>query len=132
MVKKEVIKEEKVSRKFIDVLAIISILGFIGIISYTLFEKNIEKYIEALWFGIMGIGFIVEAHPIRLFKSIRNRLGERNFTATTTLIVGFLAIIAGILSIPAINIQNTSFLAIKGIMSIIAIIFIVIQTWIIK
>ena len=126
------IKERKVSKAFVNILAILSILGFMSIVSYTIFGKNIEKYIESLWFGILGIGFIIEASPIQLIKRIQNKLGERNFTAITTLIVGLLALIAGILSLPQINIQNPSFLAIKGIMSIIAIVFIIIQTWILK
>ena len=125
-------KENKISKAFVNILAILSILGFISIISYTLFNQNIDQYIEALWLGILGLGFIAESSPIELMKRIRNRLGERNFTAMTTLIVGVLALIAGILSLPQINIQNPSFLAVKGIMSIIAIIFIVIQTWILK
>ncbi len=125
-------RETNISKAFINILAILSILGFANIISYTLFNKDIIQYIETLWLTILGLGFIIESNPRQLFHSIRNNLGERNFTSTTTLIIGALAIIAGILSLPQINIQNPSFLAIKGIMSIIAIIFIIIQTWIIK
>lgn len=125
-------EETKISKAFVNILAILSILGFTSIISSTILNINISQYIETLWLTILGLGFIIESSPIQLFRSIKNRLGERNFTATTTLIIGTLAVIAGILSLPQINIQNPSFLAIKGIMSIIAIIFIVIQTWIIK
>jgi hypothetical protein len=46
------------------------------------------------------------------------------------LIVGGIAVIAGILSLPQINIQNPAFLAVKGIISILAIIFIILQTWV--
>src|SRR3989338_7204233 len=84
-------RKVKVSHKFIIALSIVSILGFIGIVSETLFAKNISTYIESLW----------------------------------------MIIIAGILSSPYINFQNPSFLAIKGIVSIIAILVIIIQTWII-
>lgn len=125
-------RETNISKPFVNVLAILSILGFASIISYTLFNKNITPYIETLWLVILGLGFIIESSPSQLFHSIRHRLGERNFTSTTTLILGTLAVIAGILSLPQINIQTQAFLAIKGIISIIAIIFIIIQTWIIK
>jgi len=125
-------EDRRVSRSFVNILAIISILGFISIISYTLFNHDIEKYIQSLWLGILGLGFILEANPSRLIRAIREKLEERNFTATTTFIVGVLAIIAGFLSLPQINVENPVFLAIKGIMSIIAIIFIIVQTWIIK
>jgi hypothetical protein len=124
--------QTNISKPFVNILAILSILGFTSIISESIFNANITSYIEILWLTILGIGFIIESSPIQLFHSIRHRLGEKNFTATTTLIIGTLAVIAGILSLPQIAIQNQTFLAIKGIMSIIAIIFIVIQTWIIK
>ncbi|MBT7102287.1 hypothetical protein HN935_02130 [archaeon] len=137
MIKKEIAttshyRETQLSKAFITILAILSVLGFISIVSDTLFASNIDKYIEALWLGILGFGFIIESNPPALAGRIRNRLNERNFTAITTLIVGLLALIAGVLSLPHINIQNPAFLAVKGVVSIIAIVFIVIQTWILK
>lgn len=127
-------KEETrtISEPFVNILAILSIASFASIISEAIFNFNVYAYTETLWLTILGIGFIIESSPIQLFHSIRHRLGERNFTATTTLIIGLLAIIAGILSLPQIALQNQTFLAIKGIMSIIAIIFIIVQTWVIK
>ncbi len=125
-------EETKIAKAFVNILAILSILGFITIISSSLLNLNIDKYTETLWLSILGLGFIIEANPTRLFKTIKNQLGERNFTSTTTFIVGLLAVIAGILSLPQINIQTSPFLAIKGIISIIAIVFIIIQTWILK
>jgi hypothetical protein len=126
------IRETKISNAFVNILVILSILGFTSIISYTLLDKDITRYVETLWLIILGIGFIVEANPNQLFHSIKNKLKQENFTATTTLIIGILAVITGILSLPQINIQNSAFLALKGIMSIIAVIFIIIQTWILE
>lgn len=128
----EIKKADKVSKAFVNVLAILSIIEFLNIVSYTLFNTNVKGYIEALWLIILGLGFIIEARPKQLMIKIRNNLKEESFTAITTLIVGALAFIAGILSLPQINIQHTSFLAVKGIISIIAIIFIIIQTWVLK
>ena len=125
-------RETNISKAFVGILAIISILGFTSIVSYSFFNINTQAYIETLWLIILGLGFIIEASPVKLFHRIRNRLEERNFTATTTLIIGILAVISGTLSVPQIDIQNPAFLAIKGIISMIAIIFIVIQTWIVK
>src|SRR3989338_2479015 len=102
-------RKVKVSHKFIIALSIVSILGFIGIVSETLFAKNISTYIESLWMIIIGLGLVIEAN----IKRLRNLIKE------------------GILSSPYINFQNPSFLAIKGIVSIIAILVIIIQTWII-
>lgn len=124
--------KNKISSSFIKVLAVISILGFVGIISATLFQKNIEAYIEASWLMIMGLGFIAESSPIQLYQSIQNKMTNRDFSSLTTLIVGVIAVLAGILSLPGIGIESLAFQAIKGVISIIAIIFIIIQTWIIK
>ena len=123
-------KEFRVSKPFVIVLSIVSILGFIGIISKTLFFTNIDHYIESSWFLIMGIGFIIEATPLRLFKKIERELDQSTFSSMTTLIVGLLATVAGILTL--LQIQNPAFQAMQGLISIIAIVFIAVQTWILK
>lgn len=122
----------KISSSFVTILAIISILGFVGIISFTLFGKDIEGYIEASWLMIMGLGFMAESGPINLYQSIQNKMTNRDFSSLTTFIVGVLAALAGLLSLPGIGIESQAFEAIKGVIAIIAIIFIIIQTWIIK
>ena len=78
---------------------------------------------------IVGIGILFEARAKKL-KSIARGLTHNNFTHLTTIIIGAIAIIAGIFSFPQIRIQFSGFLAIKGIISIIAIAIIAIQTWI--
>jgi hypothetical protein len=126
------VRENKVSKSFVTVLAVLSILGFVGIVSRTLFDADIESYIESIWFLLMGIGFIFESSPGRLFSTIRKKLGERNFSSLTTLIVGVLALFAGLFSLPFFGLENPGFFAIQGVISIIAIVFIVIQTWVLK
>lgn len=123
-------KRSKVSRSFVTILAIVSILGFISIISETLFELDIRLYIESLWMFIVGIGLILEAR-IRRLRTLKYGLNPGNFTTIITLTVGLIAIITGVLSTPYFGFQNPSFLAIKGILSVIAIVIIFIQTWIV-
>ena len=120
----------KISSRFITTLAIVSILGFVGIVSQTLFEFNMSHYVESFWMFIIGIGMMIEAKIGRL-KTLKNGLNSNNFTHLTTVVIGALAILAGIFSFPAIRIETPAFLAIKGIVSIIAIIVIILQTWII-
>jgi len=124
-------RKVKLSHKFVTVLAIISILGFIGIISETLFQYNIEFYVEALLMLIIGIGLIIEA-KMKQIRSVARGFNSNNFTHLTTAIIGFIAVIAGIFSLPPIRITTPAFLSIKGIVSIIAIAVIAIQTWIIE
>ncbi len=120
------------SDKFVMILAIVSIIGFAGIVSYTLFEFNINDYLEPLWMIVIGIGFIIEAKFDTLKKIRVEGLNPTNFTHLTTLIIGVIAIFAGIFSIPAIRIEATGFLAVKGILSLVAIVVIIAQTWLVK
>ncbi len=129
--KRLVNKEVSVSQIFVTALAIISILGFMGIVSQTIFNFDIGHYVEALLMLIMGAALIIES-KIKKLKSLAKGLNPNNFGHLTTAIIGFIAIIAGILSIPPIRLTNPAFLAIKGIISIIAIAVIIIQTWIAK
>lgn len=136
--KKKYDKKEREAKKavinsntFVIALALVSILGFIGIISETIFYRNINGYIQSFWILILGIGLLVETKYKKL-KSIKKGLNNENFPQLTNLLVGIVAVLAGILSLPAFNIKNPSFEATRGILSLIAIIIIVIQTWVIQ
>jgi len=119
------------SRVFISVLAIVSIMGFAAVISESWFEFELTPFIESLIFITLGTGFLIESEPKFIFRK-RREIDKRSFGRLTTFVIGCFAIIAGILSFPYINIQHFVFLSIKGLISFIAIIFIVIQTWLIK
>lgn len=121
----------KISHRFVTALSIVSILGFLGIISQTLFNYDINHYIESLLMFIVGIGLVLEAKAKNL-RSIASGLSNKNFTHLTTIIIGMVAIIAGVFSFPPIRIETPGFLAIKGIMAIIAVVVIVIQTWFVE
>ncbi len=121
----------KISQKFVSALSIVSILGFLGIVSQTIFEYDLSQYIESLLMLIIGVGLILES-KVRRLKSIEKGMNSNNFTHLTTVIIGIIAIVAGIFSFPFIRINNPAFLAIKGIISIIAIIVIIVQTWVIR
>lgn len=125
-------RRAKVSNNFVSILAIVSIVGFLGIIVDSFFEVNIDNYISFIWLIIMGVGFMMIAQPKRLYEDSKKKFEESHLSGLTSFIVGLIAIIAGVLSIPQIDIQHPVFLAIKGVISIIAIIFIIIQTWMIR
>jgi len=108
----------------------VSILGFSGIVSQSFFDFNVNNYVESFLMLTIGIGLIVEA-KIKKLKSLSRGITSNNITHLTTVIIGLIAIIAGIFSFPLIKMTNPCFVAIKGIISIIAIAVIIIQTWII-
>ena len=114
------------------VLAIVSIIGFVGIISKSLFDINIQSFVEAGLMFTVGIGLLIEADINSLKKLKIQGLTPENFNHLTTFTIGALAVIAGLFSFPIIRIETPGFIAIKGISSIIAVIVIVLQTWVIK
>jgi len=120
----------KVSKHFVTVLAIVSIIGFLGIISKTLFLKDIDGIIDSLLMIIIGFGLVLESSLNKLI-SLRNGLDSNNFTNLITITIGAIALIIGILNLPFFKIENPSFFAMKGIISVIAIVIIIIQTWIV-
>ncbi|MFH1326716.1 MAG: hypothetical protein ABIH59_01150 [archaeon] len=125
-------KKTRASRKFVIALSIVSIIGFVSIMTASLFNFSIENYIESLWLLALGLGLILET-SINEIKRIKTAgLTSVMLGKITMIVVGTIAVVAAILSIPQINIQNPTFLAVKGIISILAIIFIIIQTWVSK
>ena len=120
------------SHRLIIALALVSIIGFAGIISETLFDFNSGEIVEALWMLVIGLGLIFEAQLKRLWSIRSEGLTSTNTTHLITAVVGFIAMVAGILSFPFIRLENQGFLAVKGIISFIAIIIIIVQTWIVK
>ena len=121
----------KVSSKFILALSIVSIIGFASIVSETLLDFDLSGYAEASLMIIIGIGLIWETNFGEI-KTLAKGINPSNLTHLTTIIVSVIAVIGGIFSIPQIRIDNPGFLAIKGIISLIAIAVIIIQTWVIE
>lgn len=130
--KKEEVKSRKtkITHRFITALSIVSILEFAAVVSSTLFSFDLNNYSEAFLMIIVGGGLIMEA-KLKSFQSLSKGLNKNNFTHLTTVIIGLIALIAGVFSFPPIRIEAPGFLAIKGIIAIIAIIVIIIQTWIV-
>ncbi|NCN51719.1 hypothetical protein GW931_01790 [archaeon] len=135
IIKKEVKpkkEKRKVSTKFAGILAIISITGFLEIILTRFFEITITAYSAFLWLLIMGFGFIIVSKPKSLYMASKKKFDETSFSRLTTLVLGVIAIAAAILSLPFVNVNHPILSASMGIISIIAIIFIIVQTWIIR
>ncbi|MBU0958478.1 MAG: hypothetical protein KKB31_00895 [Nanoarchaeota archaeon] len=128
--KQTVKKRSNASRKFVIALSIVSIIGFLSITSESLFNFSFVEYIDSLWLLALGLGLILETSLSELKKIKKRGMTPEMLGKVTMLVVGTLAVIAAVLSVPQINIQSPTFLAVKGIVSILAIIFIIIQTWV--
>ena len=132
MPKKQTSKKSKISTKFVSILAIISIFGFTEILLQNFFNISIQEYSTFAWLLIMGIGFLLVAQPKNLYKTSQKAFNETSFSRLTTFVIGCMAIIAAVLSFPLINIEHPILFATMGVISIISIIFIVFQTWVIR
>ena len=124
-------KRVRVSKVFLIALAVVSILGFSGIIAETFFSIDSDYYIESLLMIIIGLALILEA-KVKSLATLSKGFNSVNFPRLITIIIGVVSIIAGLFSLPAIRYESAAFVAIKGILSIIAIVIIIIQTWIVK
>ncbi|MBT4257802.1 hypothetical protein HOD88_01295 [archaeon] len=123
---KKGVKNKTFVFKFTMALAVVSIIGFLEIATGSFFGFGFGNYIEFLWLVVLGTGFILQSKP----KSLTKKKREDTVTPITSLVVGCLAVIAGLLSLPFIGIMHPVFLATKGVISVIAIIFIVLETWV--
>ncbi len=122
-------KKVVTTKRFLNALSIVSIIGFLGIFIQSIFNYDLNIYVEISWMLILGIGLIVEVNYRKLKRIFTGGLNRDNFANIITLVIGFVAIFAAVFSIPAISIDNPSFLAIKGILALIAIVIILIQTF---
>lgn len=123
-------KKSKASRNFVIAMSLVSIVGFISIMLKSLFNINADAYIGTAWLITLGLGLVLET-SFQKVKNVKHEgLTPEILGELTMFIVGSIAVIAGVLSLPQIGIQNASFLAVKGIISILGIIFIILQTWV--
>jgi len=129
--KQKLVNKVRVSKSIFIALSIVSIIGFLDIIGTSFFEFRAEYYVEALLMIIIGVAFILEA-DIPDLRSLAKGFNQKNFSELITTVVGLVAIIAGIFSFPWIRYEHAVFHAIKGILALMAIVIITIQTWIVE
>lgn len=120
-----------ISKAFVFVLAIVSIIGFASIVSETLFDSDMRGYADAFIIIILGSGLVSEIQ-LKTLASVKKGLTQSNFSTIITFVIGIIAILTGILSLPVIGVSFAGFAAIRGILSVLAIVIIIIQTWVVK
>ena len=125
---KEDIKTPSRITSFSSFLAMVSIVGFLSIALKSFFIADISNYEPFLLLLIIGVGFILQSNPKTLF--IKNQ--EETVADITTFVLGIMAIIAGILSLPFLNIDHPVIYAVPGIIALVAMIFIALEAWVIK
>jgi len=119
-------------RKFIFFLIMIDLTWFGSVVMDNLFGLSLGDYGEFAWTFLFGLGLVVVSDLKRVKKMGQEGFKSENFASLTTLIIGSLAIVTAILSLPFINVVSPTLNSIKGILALIAIVYVVLETWIIK
>ena len=123
-------EKRKVGTKFVGVLALISIYGFTEIILQSLLDISIIEYSSSVWLIIMSIGFFLAARPKNLYETAKTSISENVFSRIVTLIIGLLALVSGVSSLPQVNIIHPALETIKAVIGVISVIFIILQAWV--
>lgn len=123
-------EKRRVGTKFVGILALISIYGFTEIIFKSLLDISIIEYSNSVWLIVMSIGFFLAARPKSLYKTSKVVISENSFARIVTLIIGLLALISGVASLPQISIIHPALETTKAVVAIISVIFIALQTWV--
>ena len=122
--------KSKITNTFLYALAVISIIGFLGIIGNVWFDFSfITDNAASLILIVLGFGLIAESQ-IRKWKDMpKGGISSNELSHIVTGIVGLLAIFVGILTL--IGFSGSTLLATQGIISVIAIIVIILETWVV-
>lgn len=128
MVKKR--RKRSVGHVLINILAIISIIGFIIILSKSLFGLDLGRYMVPSMLIVFGVGLTLIGQIKAWRTFFRDGLTMNEGAHIITGILGIVAVIVGIVSIRVLDSAIVD--AIQGVIAIIAIAFIIIQTWLIS
>ncbi len=114
---------------FFYTLTVISLLGFTSIILRYSTGFDLKPMAETLMFILIGMGLIIQS---RIRSVIQNGIQRDEILNVVALAVGVAIFITGLLGYPLFNIDNPIFNAYKILASSIAILIIVINTFIPK
>ena len=123
--------KNKVTTTFLYSLAVISIIGFLGIIGQTWFKFDfITTNTSSLILIVLGFGLAVEGQ-IRRWKDMpKNGISSNELSHVVTGIIGLMAIVVGLVGL--LGITGDTLMATQGIISVIAIFIIILETFIVK
>jgi hypothetical protein len=125
-------EKPKEATKFAGIMSLISIIGFANIITQSLFEISITPYFNSVLLFLIGIGFMMAARPKNLYEGSKRYFTETSVARLTTFVIGLLSIAASVLTLPEVSLVHPALETIKSIISVIAILFIVFQTWVLE
>jgi len=119
-------------QKFLFFLIMIDLSGFAIAALYNLLGLNLKAYSEFAWTLLFSLGMIIISDVKKIIGMGRKGVRTDNFSSLVTFIVGILAFIVAILSLPQFNLVSPTMSAVKGIVALIAVSYVIIEAFIVK
>jgi len=125
--------KDKTRTGFDIALTFYSLFGFLAIILLWISSLDISLWAVTVLMISSGIAFMYEGQVQNLRRMFADgRISGNEFSNLITIIIGALAIIVGILSIPLFELSYVTLDIFTGIIALIAFIVIIIQTWVVN
>ena len=122
--------KQNITNTFLTALAVTSIISFLVVILGAFFQISIAQLVTPAIMIIFGLAFLVEGQIKFWFKFRHGGYSPTEITHIITGSLGFLSIIVGIVSFFVQG--NTIFTALQGVIASIAVVVIIVETWIVK
>jgi len=123
--------------QFQDFLAVVSVLGFLTIFVASIYSAlDIGPWVDGLLFIIIGVALMLSGGVQVLFRMLEDGLTNKEITKILTILVGLTSFLVGIFTFPIDAFRGLQTVpvvgGIKTIISALAIIIIVADSWISK
>jgi|GEM_PF-4912972 len=118
--------------KFLFFLIMIDLTWFASVVFDNLFGMTLQDYGEFAWILLFSLGMIIISDVKKIINIGRRGIRSDNFSSLVTFIIGVMALVVSILSLPQINVESPVLNSIKGIIALIAIMYVILEAWIIK
>ena len=119
-------------KKFLFFLILIDLTWFASVVSDNLLGMNLQDYGEFAWILLFSLGMIIISDVKKMMSIKRRGFRSDNFSSLVTFIIGVMAFVVAILSLPQFNLTSPIMSSIKGILASIAIIYVILEGFIIK
>jgi hypothetical protein len=119
-------------KKFLFFLIMIDLTWFASVALDNLFGLNFQDYGEFAWILLFSLGMIIISDVKKIISMGRKGIRSDNFSSLVTFVIGMMALIVAILSLPQINIASPIMSSIKGIIAVIAVFYVIIEAFVVE
>jgi len=119
-------------KKFLFFLIMIDLTWFGSVVLDNLFGLSFQDYGEFAWTFLFAAALILMSDLKRIARMGVEGFDAENFSSLATFIIGIVALITAILSLPQIAVESPTMNATKGIIALIAIIYVFLDALILK